>query len=320
MANKGNSPGKKGMNMWANDPMMKNLWEGKMSWANVMEKYDPNAFKPKGSPANNNNTVRIPSWVPEHEYFQNRVGELLTYEDHDSYTGSGWQVPNLKLRKSIWENFPVVLKPIHSGNGTDRYAITWHIQHLEEWRDSTNHALSFNEHNDYEIFTEYKLLYALSQHPKQYVLEPPRSEDQIAIIAMVHNGPRNGNNGTRKLNKRNASRNNKGNKANRNNRNTRKANKTNKANRRNVPVLKSLNDIKALFPVVWHEVEGKAGTKTYALEFHKKNLREMATTTGKSAMDITHALMAALQASTFWNVLPPSESSSICRLEMIAKK
>ncbi len=316
MANNENSPGiKAAVQAWKNDPMMKNLWEGKMSWANVMEKYNPNEFKPKGMNLRNkgnNNNARVPSWVPEDKYFQDRVAQLLEWEDHETYTGSGWSVPNLKLRKDIWETFPVVLTPINDGNGTDRYAITWHIQHLDDWRDDPDRALSFNEHVDYESFSEYKLLYSLCKHSKQYVVEKPRSEDQIAVIAMVHRGgPRNGNNGTRRVNKRNASRNNRGNNRNRN---------TRKVNRRNVPVLKSLNDIKALFPVVWHEVDGKAGTKTYALEFHKKNLQQMAQSTGKSVPEITKALMAALEASTFWHVLKPVDGSSICRLEMIAKK
>jgi hypothetical protein len=210
----------------------------------------------------------------------------------------------LKLRKAIWENFPVVLTPIDDRDGTDRYAITWHIKHIDEWSDNPKYARTFAEHMDYTSFSEYKLLYSLAKHSKQYVLEPPRNDDQIAVIAMVHgahhNGPRNGNN-TRRNNRRN-------------NRNTRKL------NRRNVPVLKSLNDIKAHFPVVWHEVEGKAGTKTYALEFHKKNLQQMSQSTGKSVPEITKALMAALEASTFWHVLKATDGSSICRLEMIAKK
>lgn len=308
MANNGNSPGKKAKQMWENDPMMKNLWEAKMSWANVMEKYDPNAFKPKGvAIPNNANKVRVPSWVPKDEYFQKRVAELLEWEDHDSFVAE-WSVPNLKLRKDIWENFPVVLTPIDDGDRTARYAITWHIKHIDEWSDNPRYAVTFAEHMDYTSFSEYKLLYSLSKHSKQYVIEPPRSEDQIAVIAMVHGAPRNGN----------VTRNRRNNRANA--RGNTRNNKSKRNRNHSVPVLKSLKDIKELFPVVWHDVPGKAGTKTYALEFHKKNLQQMAQSSGKSVAEITKALMAALEASTFWHVLKADDGSSICRLEMITKK
>lgn len=327
MKNNAGTPVVRLENMHKGDPVMEALMRGE-SWANAMEIGDPNFFKPKAKPANQNRSMPIvhefPAWAEQLDpAIQDSIRDLLQWESEESYLGSGWTMPDLRMRKGIWENFPVTLTPINDGNGTERYAIAWHMAHLRDWRDDPSHTLSFNEHQDYEMFSEYKLLYSLAHHARQYRIEPPRAENQIAIIAMVHNGTRKNNRGNNRATVRNNVRNNvrKNNRATRNNRsNIRKNNtrNTRKVNR-NVPVLRKLVDIKDHFPVTWTEVPGKAGTKTYGLQIHNKKLSDLSAATGRNMRgELTQKLMTALRASTFWNVLPGGPGE-FARLEMRTK-
>jgi hypothetical protein len=304
--NKANSPGARLENIYKGDPVMEALIRGN-SWANAMEIGNPNFFKQKTVSNAHNNTNRnikhdFPAWAYELDpAIQDSIRDLIKWESDETYLGSGWHMPDLRMRKAIWENFPVVLTPIDDGDGTERYAISWHKKHLAEWRHDSDHTLSINEYQDYEMFSEYKLLYSLAKHPRQYRIEPPRNNDQIAIIAMVH-GMRRNNRNTRANNRVNRA----------NNRNTRKVN-------RNVPTLRKLVDIKDHFPVTWNEVPGKAGTKTYALQIHNKKLSDMSVAAGRNMRgELTQKLMTALRASSFWNVLPAGPGE-FARLEMRTK-
>ena len=284
------------------DPIMKRLWEGEEAWGNIVpvESHRPNDYSIK------HNQPAIPTWVPSDPYFQARIAALLAIDDEEEYL-EGWNVPDLALRKGIWENFPVILDAIRSTNGTDRYAIMWHRKHFEEWRNNPEKTLKQAEYVDYPFYQEYRLLYAIAHHPGKYVLEPPRAKNQIAVLAMVHRVE----NGTRK---HNAARNN-------TIRNARKnANKNTRKNARNapIPVLKRLNDIKAHFPVVWHEVPGKAGTKTYALELYGKQVQELSRTAGYNVrVELTDRLLAALRKSRSWRVLDAAAPREVARLEMV---
>jgi len=94
----------------------------------------------------------------------------------------GWKVPDLRLRKNIWENFPVNVIPISGTNGS-RYAVEWNHGKLNSWR--TERTESFEEAMEYEAYCESRLLYALRKHTKQYTVEEPDTEEQICVLEMV---------------------------------------------------------------------------------------------------------------------------------------
>ena len=94
----------------------------------------------------------------------------------------GWKVPDLRLRKNIWENFPVSVIPISGTNGS-RYAVEWNHGKLNSWR--TERTESFEEAMEYEAYCESRLLYALRKHNKQYIVEEPETEEQICVLTMV---------------------------------------------------------------------------------------------------------------------------------------
>ena len=98
----------------------------------------------------------------------------------------GWSAPSLRLRKNIWENFPVSLVPLNEGDGTDRYAIVWHQRNLTQWREEKSE--SYVEWMDYQWFCLIRLMHALNLNANRYIVEEARDDEQICIIAMVHDG------------------------------------------------------------------------------------------------------------------------------------
>ena len=96
----------------------------------------------------------------------------------------GWAIPDLRLRKAIWENFPVDVIPIRSDDGTDRYKICWNEARVKQWRNTR--AESLDEYQDYEGFCEVRLMTALNAHPHKYVVEEARDDKSLCVIAMVH--------------------------------------------------------------------------------------------------------------------------------------
>lgn len=240
-----------------NDPLFQAMQRGNIRWGDLL--VDENATRPPPSP------VKPKSPTMENIALKN------------------WSMPNLTMRKGIWEHFPVTLDALDDGDGTERYAIAWHRKHLKDWASA--HSASLAKQMEYQAYTEFRLLHALEAHPHKYVVELPRTKDQIAVIAMVHGGPKAA---------------------------PRVAPNVKVAG----PVLRKLNDIKEHFPVVWHAVPGRHGKSTYALELFGKKLREMSMAVGRNiSNEVAAQLMVALHASNAWHVLP-SEGKELCRLEM----
>jgi hypothetical protein len=235
------------------------------------------------------------------------------------------EFPELRLRKDIWENFPVTVNPLGAGaDGAERHAVSWHRKNFEEWRNTR--TLDFDEAMDYYDITLYRLEKSL-EASKFWTVEPPLADGHICVIRMnfvprtdavaapedaepapapapapaaaavvvaeddsvdewVVAGPK-------------------------------------KAAPAPAPIAKPavlftrLNDIKEHFPVVWHKVEdARTRTAVYALELFGKKLVEMSRAAGKDVRaDVETRLMAALKASPAWRVLR-SEGREFCRLEM----
>ncbi|NBT47620.1 MAG: hypothetical protein EBT07_07335 [Actinobacteria bacterium] len=97
-----------------------------------------------------------------------------------------WDMPDLKLRKNIWENFPVSLIQLPDTDGTDRYSVVWHEKNLRDWRERRDECQSMDEHECYEEFCRARLLRALEAHAHKYRVEPAHGHRQICVIAMVH--------------------------------------------------------------------------------------------------------------------------------------
>jgi hypothetical protein len=231
------------------------------------------------------------------------------------------EFPELRLRRDIWEHFPVTVTPLGAGaDGAERHAITWHRKNFEEWRNTRTE--DFDEAMDYYEITLYRLHKCL-EASKFWTVEEPRAAAEIAVIRMNF-VPREEAVATAaaapvaavdesdddeeafltvfgKAKPAAAP----------------KPVAAAAAPAKPVFLFTRLNDIKEQFPVVWHKVED-AHTRTaiYALELFGKKLKEMSTAAGKDVRtDVETRLMAALRASPAWRVLR-SEGREFCRLEM----
>jgi hypothetical protein len=255
-----------GSDWFSFDPIVEAMARGDLKWSDLIMDVDPKYKYKSRSPASK--SPRMPK-AP--------VGSPVTppYSPFDDVF-EGFKTPDLRLRKFIYETFPVVLEEIPSRNGTEKYAVKWHRKNLEEWRSSRTE--SFEEAMEYQLFSELRLIHSLRQHPRLYALHEPRTKDEIIVIEML--GPA----------------------------------RAPAAKAFAGPELRKLNDITTHFPgtVVWSKVEGRKGESTYAFtirgDFERKHK-------GAAAREILAGLEAAMRASRFWTVIAPARGEFL-RVEM----
>ena len=211
--------------------------------------------------------------------------EKLREEDADSARSAtpekdaleDWTPPNLRLRKHIWENFPVSLVKLHDTDGTDRYAVMWQKRNLQEWKDVR--ATSYAEWLDYQDFCEIRLLHALNLQTRYYAVEPARNENEICVIAMVHGSDADSESGRSSV--------------------SATSSKTG---------LRNVGDIARNFPVRWDQ-DGKV------LRFEFMRIK-MKTVTESPAV-IRAALIQALKESSSWTMTPlPEGSPYLCAITL----
>jgi hypothetical protein len=160
------SPSKVLAEALAKDPIYQTMLKGNLAWGNIAlnnnKKVPHNKTRNNKTPKNN---------VTRRNYKD--VSEIL--EDY--------KVPDLKLRKGIWENFPVALVPLNDTNGVDRYGVAWHNKNLREWKDAR--SKSAKEKANYQHWCEVRLLHSVRQYPKQYKILPARNPSQLFVLEMV---------------------------------------------------------------------------------------------------------------------------------------
>lgn len=192
----------------------------------------------------------------------------------------GWVAPSLRLRKNIWENFPVSLVPICDGDGTDRYAIVWHERNLNQWRHEKSE--SHCEWMDYDEFCVIRLMYALSLNANRYVVEEARTDDQICVIAMVHDGDSACQDEARTICTVST------------------ASVSVSASASSSEAPRTLKGIASMFPVVWEQKDN-----VLFLKFHNKKLRD----SGETKAQVAARLVKALKESPAGTYSPAPKGS-----------
>jgi len=198
----------------------------------------------------------------------------------------GWFAPALRLRKDIWENFPVTLQALPDEDGTDRYAILWNQRNLVAWRDerSTSNA----EWLDYEDYCYYRLMHALHMNAR-YEVEPARSDEQICVIAMVHSGKSETSSVVSSVSSTGQA--------------LAQVQAPVQAPVQAQAPLRSLKAIANAFPVCW-EQDGNV----LAMKFHNKKLRD----SGESPALVRDRLIQALKQSPAGVYSPSSRKDVLC--------
>lgn len=95
-----------------------------------------------------------------------------------------YEVPDLTLRKGIWTHFPVVLKQLNDGDGTDRYSVEWHSDNL--WASFVANARSDVDFVEWKEWVSIRLFHSLGLYGRKYTVEEARAEGQVCVLAMVH--------------------------------------------------------------------------------------------------------------------------------------
>ena len=169
------SPSKALAEALAKDPVYQAMLKGNVAWGNIVE--ENNKRVPRNKTRNNK---------PRHTSPKNNVTRNNHYKMNVKDAAEileGFKVPDLKLRKGIWENFPVALVPLNDTNGVDRYGVAWHNKNLREWKDTK--SKSAKEKDNYQHWCEVRLLHSVRQYPKQYKILPARNPSQLFVLEMV---------------------------------------------------------------------------------------------------------------------------------------
>ena len=212
-------------------------------------------------------------------------GELDKFDDEE------WTMPVLNLRKDIWENFPVNVKPLGTGrDGAERHAVEWHRKNLREWREKSfeeGGPENYDVWMDYQTVQERRLMVALGCSSR-WIIESATCDDQICILRMIFSESAEAS--------------------------VVAPPPVARTYTHRVARLNCLNDIKEFYPVVWKKIEG---TNTVALELYGKKIREISDSMGCDQTEtIREGLLDALRTSDAWRVLRGVGGREVCRLEM----
>lgn len=91
---------------------------------------------------------------------------------------SKFKTPNIRERRDLLEHFPIDLLRI--GGSDDTFAIVWNEKLLNKWKK--DRPESYNEHVEYEFYTEYRLVHTLRQHKDMFDILPAKRSDEIVRI------------------------------------------------------------------------------------------------------------------------------------------
>jgi hypothetical protein len=228
----------------------------------------------------------------------------------------GWdlEIPELKLRKDIWENFPVTVEPLGAGaDGAERHAIRVHRKNWSEWRQTK--AADYDDWLNWDENTEFRLEKAL-ESSRSWTVEQSADRSVFAVIRMNF-VPRTtaveepaaaaapAVDGWTHVPVRSAA--------------PAAAPAAPASRAAAEPRLNRINDITALFPTCWNnETRPRSSARAgdiISISIHNTKLRDA----GLDRATVERNLMAGLRASTAWLVKPAAAGSrEFCRLEMLA--
>jgi hypothetical protein len=169
------TPGRKLAELLAADPVYQALLSGK-PWGNIIVENN------KRFPEPANKTRKAKSKSPKRSTNTRSNHYNINVKDAAEIL-DGYTIPDLKLRKGIWENFPVVLTLLNDPDGVDRYSIEYHNKNYKDWLKTE--PKSKKERDNYKHWIKVRLFTALRQHPKQYKILPPRNPKQLFVLEMV---------------------------------------------------------------------------------------------------------------------------------------
>ena len=114
----------------------------------------------------------------------NAARDKAEVEEENDEMLERFTVPDLKRRMDINQNFPVVISALRpEEDGIERFAIAWNRKDYHYIRRSTSSSTEM--YIDYPYYCVWRLIYALRKRSDLYTIEPPRARSDICVIAMT---------------------------------------------------------------------------------------------------------------------------------------
>lgn len=265
------SPGKQLRNWIAADETMQKLMEGNIAWANVLPS-PPRRRSTRRKSSPKSATRKTPSRSPATPKAP-RPSPWSSLPSTTSRILDKFETPNIRDPRDLLKHFAINIEPIRD---SDVLALVWNERLLEQWKNER--PTSYNEHFEFEKYTEFRLIHTLRKHKDLFEILAPKRGDEIVRIR-VHR-PRTPSPSPVRLVRR--------------------------------------EDINKHFPVIVDKLivdkrEGRADEDTYGIiirgDFKKRHSRD-------EVARMTADLMRSLHASKYWKVIPPVRNDELCRIEM----
>lgn len=94
-----------------------------------------------------------------------------------------FKTPPLRLRADIYKTFPVIVHEV----APNLFAVKWHRDNLRAWKET--HPTTWDEYQDYQEWTEVRLIHSLKRHSSLYEILPPMAPGEIIRFRMVSHVP-----------------------------------------------------------------------------------------------------------------------------------
>lgn len=181
------SPGKALRNFLEGDETMQKLMKGEVAWGNLLESRPTkrrgstqrrSKSKSKSS-AKSASTRKTPSRSPATP----KAPPPTSQSTMSSLPSTGsrilhkFETPRIHDPRDLLEHFPIDLLRIRD---SDIIAIAWNNKLFNKWE--AERPESYNEHMEYEKYTEYRLIHTLRQHKDLFEILAPKRSDEIVRI------------------------------------------------------------------------------------------------------------------------------------------
>lgn len=170
------SPGQQLRNWIAADETMKGLMEGKIAWANLLESPPKRRNTRRKSSSKSATTRKTPSRSPATPKAPH-PSPWSTLPSTSTRILSKFETPRIRDPRDLLDHFPIDILRIRD---SDILALVWNEELLDKWKNER--PTSYNEHMEYEKYTEFRLVHTLRQYKDLFEILAPKRGDEIVRI------------------------------------------------------------------------------------------------------------------------------------------
>lgn len=163
--NRMNSPGKL-IKKWLNENnVAQKILKGEIQWGNLA----PSTRKHKSTTPRSASTRKTPKAPHPSPWPSPPSTGTRALEK--------FKTPKITNPRDLLTHFPIDLLRVRD---SDILAVVWNTKLLKQWKNER--PSSYDEHLEYEMYTEYRLVHTLRQHKDMFEILAPKHEDEIVRI------------------------------------------------------------------------------------------------------------------------------------------